>query len=135
MTGISDKRVILFVFAGRKPNLELQLPMVKRILEDHPNVEYHIWNFARVEKDREFIKTISGDRITVWNGPADAGFSSPIPTSVPGAKQFGAGEHNAAYKYYSQTKFSDHLFVKVDDDIVFLETARFGKFVDAIDAH
>lgn len=132
---MSDPRVILFVFAGRQPNLELQLPFVRRILEEHPNVEYHVWNFARNDSDRAFIKTIEGERITVWNGSGRDGFASPIPTSVAGAKQFGAGEHNAAYRNYSRPEFKDSLFVKVDDDIVFMETARFGKFVEAIDAH
>src|SRR6202008_4125622 len=37
--------------------------------------------------------------------------------------------------YYAQLQFKDTLFVKIDDDIVFLETARFGKFVEAIDRH
>lgn len=135
MTATCDLPVILFVFAGRQPNLELQLPFVRRILEDHPNVEYHVWNFARNDADRAYIKTIEGERITVWNGSNRNGFASPIPTAVKGAKQFGAGEHNAAYRHYSQPEFKDHLFVKVDDDIVFLETARFGIFIEAINAH
>jgi hypothetical protein len=125
--------VILFTFAGRQPNLELQIPMVKRILAENPNVEYHFWNFARNDKDRAFVKSISGERITVWNGHSGDGFSSPAPTGD--GNQFGANEHNAAYLHYSQPQFKDHLFVKVDDDIVFLETARFHKFVEAIDAN
>lgn len=124
--------VILFVFAGRRPNLELQLPLVRRILEENPNVEYHVWNFARNDSDREFVKSIEGERITVWNG-TDAGFASPAPTGD--GHQFGANQHNAAYVHYSQPEFKDHLFIKVDDDIIFLETARFGKFVETIDTH
>lgn len=132
---VTDQRVILFVFAGRRANLELQLPVVRRILDENPNVNYHVWNFARNDADREFVKTIEGDRITVWNGHGGEAFASPAPTNEPGAKQFGANEHNAAYRHYSQKEFHDHLFVKIDDDIVFLETARFGKFVEVIDAH
>lgn len=127
--------VILFVFAGRRPNLELQLPLARQILAEHPNVQYHVWNFARNDEDREYIKTIQGERITVWNGPAEQGFDSPAPTSAPGAVQFGANEHNAAYNHYANDTYREHLFVKVDDDIVFLETARFGKFIEAIETH
>ncbi|ODR16034.1 hypothetical protein [Mycobacterium gordonae] len=127
--------VIVFVFAGRRPNLELQLPFAHRILQDHPNVEYHLWNFARNDEDREYIKTITGERITVWNGPAEQGFDSPAPTNAPGAVQFGANEHNAAYNHYANPEYRDHLFVKLDDDITFLETGRFGKFIEAIDTH
>jgi hypothetical protein len=30
--------VILFVFAGRKQNMELQLPLVRRIITEHEHV-------------------------------------------------------------------------------------------------
>ena len=110
------QRVILFVFAGRRPNLELQLPLVRRILAEHPNVEYHVWNFSRTPQDRRYVKTIHGPRITVFN-------------------QFGPMAHNKAYNTYTQRRFQDCLFVKIDDDIVFLETARFAKFVEAVDTH
>lgn len=106
--------------------------MVRQILADNPNVEYHIWNFARNDTDRAYIKTISGPQITVFNGTS-AGFAAPATTGD--GEQFGANEHNAAYHHYSQPKFRDHLFMKVDDDIVFLETARFRTFVAAIAAH
>jgi hypothetical protein len=129
---VKDQRVILFVFAGRQPNLELQLPLVRRILAENPNVEYHVWNFTRNDSDREFVKNIAGERITVFNG-TDAGFASPAPTG-DGA-QFGANEHNAAYRHYSQPGFKDHVFVKVDDDIVFLETARWPAFIATIQAN
>lgn len=127
--------VIIFTFAGRKPNLDLQIPMVKKILADHPNAQWHLWNLARNDADREFVKSIEGERITVFNGTGRDGFASPAPTNEPGAKQFGANEHNAAYRRYSQKDYANHLFMKIDDDIVFLETARFGKFVEALDAH
>ncbi len=114
----TDQRVVLFVFGGRRPNLELQLPMIRRILEEHPNAEYHVWNFARDANDRAYIKTISGPRITVFNG-------------------FEPYAHMNAWHHYAHPDhgYQDCLFVKMDDDIVFLETARFSKFVEAIDAH
>lgn len=132
MTVAASPPVILFVFAGRQFNLELQLPIVRRILDENPNVVYHVWNFARNDSDREYIKTISGPQIKVFNGEGD-GFDSPNPTGE--GRQFGASEHNAAYKAYADSKFKDHLFIKIDDDIVFLETARFPKFVEAIDEY
>lgn len=49
-------RVILFVFAGRRPNMELQLPFARRILEEHPNTEYHVWNLAREREIRSICR-------------------------------------------------------------------------------
>ncbi len=116
MAAVDDQRVIMFVFAGRRPNLELQLPMVRRILEEHPNVEYHVWNFARDNSDREYVKTISGPQTTVFNG-------------------FGPNAHMNAWRAYAQPEYKDCLFVKMDDDIVFLETARFDNFLEVIRAY
>lgn len=111
------QRIILFVFAGRQPNLELQRPMVQRILDEHPNVEYHVWNFAREHSDRAYVETIpSGPQVTVFN-------------------EVGSMEHWAAWQAYAEPEYQDCLFVKMDDDIVFLETHRFGKFIEAIDTH
>lgn len=90
--------------------------MVERILEEHPNVDYHVWNFSRDASDRAYVKTITGLRTTAFN-------------------EFGAMDHNKAYKIYTGPEYQDCLFVKIDDDIIFLETARFGKFIEAIDAH
>ncbi|WP_195173405.1 hypothetical protein [Mycobacteroides abscessus] len=111
-------RVILFVFAGRKANMQLQVPYIKRILGEHPNVEYEIWNLARDPKDGEYLQTITGERITVRN-------------------DFHGGCHwtgfNKVWWHYAQPEYRDCLFVKVDDDDVFFETARFGEYLEAID--
>lgn len=117
-------RVIIFCFAGRRPNMELQVPMIRRILEQHPNVEYHIWNFAgdcgigggRLNSDREYLKTIRGPQITVIN-------------------DYGPMKHNECYRHYTDPEYQDCLFVKIDDDVVFLETARFGTFIDVMDKY
>jgi hypothetical protein len=39
------------------------------------------------------------------------------------------------WRYYAHRKFAHHLFVKSDDDIVFIQTEKFGEFVDAVEAH
>jgi hypothetical protein len=110
--------VILFVFAGRRPNLELQLPLIRKILEKNPNVEYHVWNLARDNGDSKYLQTIEGDRITVFNE----------------YRQFSPG-YDMVYKHYKDEQFKDHMFVKLDDDVVFLQTARFKQFFHAINAH
>lgn len=116
------RRVIAFVFAGRKGNMELQLPMMRRILADHPNVEYHVWNLTQCPADDEYVRNdISGDRITV--------FSQLWADELPWRT------FNDVYRHYASSQFQDCLFVKLDDDVVFVETDRFGDFVEAIDSH
>lgn len=112
-------RVVLFVFAGRRPNLELQLPFVRRILADNPNTEFHIWNLARDNSDDKYLQTITAERTTLFNEYRHK--------SSPGY------EH--AYRHYASPEYEGTVFVKLDDDVVFLQTDRFAAFVDAIQAH
>src|SRR3981189_298015 len=113
--------VILFVFAGRKQNMELQLPLVRRIITEHPNVQYHVWNLSRNDDDNHYLRAIEGERITVLNA-----YFGTAPWLV----------FNAVYPHYAHNpKYRDHLFVKVDDDVVFIETGRFGEFVDAVNGN
>lgn len=100
--------------------MELQLPFMRRILAEHPNVEYHVWNLARDHDDNLYLRTIAGERITVINEHY----------GVDPWKRF-----DAVYRHYTAEAYRDHLFVKIDDDVVFIETGRFGAFIETIEAH
>lgn len=113
--------VIVFVLAGRRPNMELQIPLMKDVLTRHPNVEYHVWNLARTPADRAWLPTVEGERITVFN---DLNWCDRFDGTGFG--------YAPVYGYYTQPQFSGHRFVKIDDDVVFLASRRFGPFVDAI---
>lgn len=112
--------VVVFCFAGRRPNVELQLPFMRRLIEEHPSVEVAYWNLARTAEDRQWLPTIAGGRITVrndlhWNEKYDGtGFGyAPV------------------YGWYTQPQYSDHVLVKIDDDVVFAQTNRFTQFIEA----
>jgi len=110
-------RVIMFVFAGRQANMELQLPFVRRILDEHPDVEYHVWNLCREEHDNAYVRSISGRGITVRS------------------ELYPGGSWNDVYRHYAESQYQGTVFIKLDDDVVFLETHRFDDFVDAIVNH
>lgn len=115
---MTDRPVTLFMFAGRRGNLELNLPLIRRILDENPQVQCDIWNLARDHADGEYLKTIAGDRITVIN------------TYAPGTRRM-----YKVWQHYTQPRYQNHLFVKMDDDDVFIQTDKFGEFVDAIEAN
>ena len=100
--------------------MELQLPYIRRILAENPDVEYHVWNLARDHDDNFYLKTIAGERIRVFNEHY----------GVDPWKRF-----NNVYEHYADEAYSDHLFVKLDDDVVFMETDRFAEFVKAVDGN
>lgn len=109
--------VVVFCFGGRKANVELQMPFIRRILQRHPEVEFHMWDLAHNAEDSAYLRTLRGDRIRVMTQ-----FSGIAPW-----KHF-----NDVYKFYTDPSWSEHLFVKLDDDMVFIETNRFLHFVDRI---
>lgn len=114
------KSTIMFEFAGRRANMELQRPFFERILADRPDVELHVWNLAKDPDDAEYIKDYDEDhpRIIVHNE-----FYGKDPWT----------RFNDVYRHYAQPKYKACRFVKLDDDVVFLETREFGSFIDAID--
>lgn len=114
---MSDRPVILFMFAGRRQNLEVNLPQIRRILAENPDVQFDLWNLARTSDDSAYLKTIAEPRINVLNT-----FAGP----------FAFRSLNKVWQHYADPRFRDHLFVKMDDDVVFIQTERFGEFVAAV---
>src|ERR1700757_4735084 len=116
---------IIFCFAGRKANMELQVPLIRRVLDLHPEVEYHIWNVSSTREDDSYLKSIKGERITVINN---------FGGWKPGSGSTGRGYvWEQIYRHYAADKsLSDHIFVKIDDDVIFFEAGRFSKFVTAV---
>lgn len=117
---MANRRTIIFVFAGRRPNMQLQLPLIQRILDCRPEVEYHVWNLTKSVGDDVFVRSISGDRIAVFNH-----FHGSNPWL----------RFNDVWRHYADEQYADALLVKIDDDVVFIETERFDDFIAMIDAN
>lgn len=111
-----NKPVVLYTFAGRRANMQLLEPYVRRILDEHENVRWDVWDLCRDPEDSKYLRTISGDRITVQRA-----FAGRPPSS---------GQVRV-WKYYTHTKFSNTLFVKTDDDLPFIETGGFHNLIEA----
>lgn len=101
--------------------MEIQMPFLRRILEKHPDAELHVWDLSRTPEDHAYIASLAGDRITVMDKYYDG---------LQPWRHF-----NQVWRHYSDRRYRDNLFVKIDDDVVFLETEAFGSFVDAINAN
>ncbi|MBS4102407.1 hypothetical protein [Tsukamurella paurometabola] len=113
--------VVLFCFAGRQPNMEMQLQWVEQVLRENDNVEYHVWDLTRNNPDHVFVQSISGDRVTVKDD-----FRGGNPCSA----------WDDVWKWYAaRPEYRDTLFVKVDDDVVYFDASRWTDFVQAVDAN
>lgn len=109
-------RVVLFVFAGRRPNLEIQLPFLQRILDDNPEVEVHLWDLCRNKDDSRYLRTLHHGRIQVRTSFRVHGQSGGIRN---------------IWEHYALPEYQDCVFVKCDDDLLFLETETTSSFIQA----
>lgn len=115
-------RVILFAFWGRRDNVRTQLPFIYRILDENPDVVFEGWDLTMRDTtglDSEFLRSLPArDRFTIRTD-----FYKP-GTSTSNAQ-------NRVWKHYSEARYRNTVFAKIDDDVSFLETARFAEFAQA----
>lgn len=108
-------RTIFFVFAGRKPNIQLALPFYREIAKQ--GVEVHIWDLCRDPEDSRYLRSLNEPGITVREE-----FYNPPKSSRGQVKVWG---------HYTRTEYQDCVFIKADDDVVFYETKKLHAFIDA----
>lgn len=111
-------RTILFTFWGRRENVELQLPFIHRILDDNPNIEFHGWDLARDPKDSAYIRGLpERDRFRIRTE-----FYNPLKASIG---------QNQVWRSYAEAEYQNTVFIKLDDDDVFLETSGIPGLIQA----
>ncbi len=131
-------KLIIFVFAGREYCMNLQLPYIIKILNEYPDSEYHVWNFARNENDNQYLNTLPSkhDRIKIFNdyyeGPNPIKECTKKPNHICYCEKCRTGKWSEPYKFYSSDEYSDCLFLKLDDDIVYMDLDGFGSYLKTI---
>ncbi|UGU31390.1 hypothetical protein LT350_33760 [Mycolicibacterium smegmatis] len=112
-------RTILYVFAGRRENLEIALPYYRDILNRNPDTEVHIWDLSQRDRtgaNHRYLASIeTSDRLKVRTE-----FYGNFSTSRGQA---------LVWKHYGESRYADCTFVKIDDDVLFLDTKNFKEFV------
>ena len=98
------KRVCI-IFAGREDRMSILMDYLRKAIDKNYIEEIHIWDHCRAESDREWIKTLQNERVIVR--PAVDFFS--------------------VYEYYIH---SDDLFMKLDDDIVYINVEKIPEIFD-----
>lgn len=132
-------RIVLFIFAGRKANMEVQKPYLERLLDAWPQLEIHLWDLTRTPEDAAYIRTWESSRVLVMDH-----FHTGHPIRCikpPGRPRRGwprcqclkcKPPYEQPYRFYAQTLADDTIYVKMDDDVLFLETDTFGNLVEPL---
>ena len=106
----NEYKVKPFIFAGRKPNLEILFPLLTSPIIDEILVGVNTNNITDVEFIQQYAKTDT--RIKLINIP------STIIRTV------------SAYSYmFSQMTDEDTIYVKIDDDILYLSDNFFEQLI------
>lgn len=138
----SYRKIIIFTFAGRESYLEIQKDFILDVLARNTRVEYHLWNFSRNDLDNLYLQHLSQSmpRTKIFNQFYEGGNPVDVCTKrigyLCGCRKCRVGKYSEPYKYYSSNgEYRDALFVKMDDDVVFMESARFQLFIDCVNTH
>lgn len=132
-------RIVLFIFAGREENMRIQWPYLERLLDLYPTMEVHLWDLTRRASDAAYLKTLARERVRV----ADAlhpghpirclyPVSGERPRGYPACKCIKhVPPYEKPYQWYARDPAAEPgtIYVKVDDDVLFLETERFGDLI------
>lgn len=155
-------RLVLFSFAGREANLSIQLPYLERILDDRPDAVVHWWDLTRTPEDAAYIREVAAaredGRIEVIDHlhpghPICCRLTAPQPPPRPTVRRKGyqprrrgpraprcvcmvhRPPYEKPYAWYAANGDPDDVYVKLDDDIVFIETRRFHHLIGWLAAY
>lgn len=106
-------RVIATTFAGRRDRMEILLSYLLAALDAGIVHEYHIWDYARRPEDRRWLRG--------------------LPARHPGIRLMSppwwTRRYQGYYRHYRADDYRDAIFLKLDDDIVYLDLDRLADFI------
>ncbi len=117
-------KTIFFIFGGRKDRMYVLMHYLEKLLTQKQIDYVHIWNFARSKQDYEWLKNLEDESKGIFI------FSLKKFYKKMNKLHFQYRSWLSSYCYYKQFKTS--LFVKCDDDIVYINTEQFSSFTDKI---
>ena len=109
------------VFAGRENVMKLQVPYLREALENRIIDEVHLFDFTCKSKKID-------ERIR------NAKFLRDLVEQIPGVFLITTPKCNWEdyYKYYKIHSHEDDVILKIDDDIIFVDTSRLKSFIDMV---
>lgn len=124
-------KIIAYVFAGRRDRMSILLGYLDELLAQKQIDALHVWNLARNDADREWVRGLANNKgYSVMEFAVGDGFK--IHKSKQSALGVAAVMWREAHNFYAQSCYDGCGLVKIDDDIVFADTPRFGVFRDAL---
>ncbi len=119
-------KTIFFIFGGRKDRMYFLMHYVEKLLAQKQIDYVHIWNVARNKQDYKWLKSLEDESKGIFV------FSLKKFYKKINEVYFEFRSWYSIYHYYNDEPFKTSLFVKCDDDIVYIDTGQFSSFTDKI---
>jgi hypothetical protein len=106
------ENVLLTVFAGRRRYMELLMRYARRLADFGRVREVHVWNYTRCREDDAYVRGLADParRILVMEPRHKNNWSN-------------------YYDHYTPEEYPDHVIIKCDDDILYMDLEAFDAFV------
>lgn len=110
-------KIIPFIPAGRKDRMSILVNYLMKF-RNNPIDEVYVWRNTKEEEDLKYIDSLNGDYFKVFNilKEPDEQFHEP--------KQLNTG------KYYRYTQDPQTIYIRFDDDIIFIDDDYFTNLLD-----
>lgn len=137
-------KIIFFEFAGREANMRVQRPYITALLDKYPNSELHLWDLTRQASDATYIQEweFQDKRVRVYR---DLHSGHPIQCLGPhrrGRVKCQCMRHKPPYeepyRLYRDSRRGyddDTVFVKLDDDVLWMDVERFDEVLTFLETH
>lgn len=132
------KNIILICFAGRKKYLDIQIKYILKLLNENCSMEYHLWNFSRNHQDNIYLQGLVKlhDRIKIFNDYYEGDNKNLTCNKKVGVIcnciKCRVGKWSEPYKFYKNKIYENSIFIKLDDDIVYMTINKINYFIECI---
>lgn len=118
---------ICIVFAGREDRMQILMHYLNKALKEKKLDEIHLWNYSRNDSDTTWVNSLKSDKIKI--------FASDDRTKIDyenGGSSWKVDNFSLVWKEYTKEIYEDSLFVKMDDDIVYVDITKFDEIFDFV---
>lgn len=117
--------------------MEIQRTYLVDLVNRISELEIHLWNFSRQDSDNRYLQQLAATlpRTRIFNEYYEGSNFKTHCTKTIGKLcnciRCRVGKWSEPYKYYANNpEHEETIYIKIDDDIVFVDTDRFPKFLE-----
>lgn len=124
-------KIVAYLFAGRRDRMEILLGYLDELLAKKQIDALHIWNITRNDGDRNWVRGLAckeGYRVMECARGEWWSMYKSQKNKIPPMNALFKIAHN----YYAHSRYDGCGLLKIDDDVVFVDTPRFGIFRAAL---